>query len=51
LVLGIKRVAVIIKRKENYGFLSTFLISYLSVGAILGQKGDSITNVYVTQGP
>jgi hypothetical protein len=40
-----------IERKESRGFLTVILVLYLSVGATLGRKGDSVTNTHVTQGP
>jgi hypothetical protein len=36
------------KKKKNYGFLTIFLILYLSIRIILGRKGDSVTNIYIT---
>jgi hypothetical protein len=40
-----------IEREEGYSLLIIFLVSYLSIGTTLGQKGDSVTNTHVTQGP
>jgi hypothetical protein len=40
-----------IEREESRSLLTVFPVSYLSVGATLGQKGDNVTNTHVTQGP
>jgi hypothetical protein len=41
----------IIEKEESYGFLIIILVLYLSVGAILGQEGNSITSIHITRGP
>jgi hypothetical protein len=41
----------IIEREESYGFLIVIPVLYLSVGAMLGQEGNSITSIHVTRGP
>jgi hypothetical protein len=40
-----------IEMEEGCGFLIVILVSYLSVGAILGREGNSITSIHMTREP
>jgi hypothetical protein len=39
-----------IEKEKSYSFLIVILLSYLSVGVMLRQEGNSITSIHMTRG-